>query len=131
MKKVLSIILLCSLVGTLYSGVLLSFFHARSDGSNIILEWQTSQEEAIKEFVVERSASDNPFVEVDEIVPKGNDSFYSFTDKSAYKTADVLYTYRLKIVDMDNSISYSSEISVAHNVSSVKRTWGSIKALFR
>lgn len=131
MKKLLSTFVFLIVTATIYSGVLLSFFHARSDGSSIILEWQTTQENNVKEFIIERSASENPFVEVDEVSPKGNDSFYSFTDQSAYKTNDVLYTYRLKIIDMDNSISYSNEISVAHNVSSVKRTWGSIKALFR
>jgi len=115
----------------LFAGVLLSFFHARSDGTNIIIEWQSTKETGVKDFVIERKTTNSTYVEVSRVDPKGDDNFYSFTDRSAYKTADALYTYRLKIVDIDNSVSYSNEISVAHNVSSVKRTWGSIKALFR
>ena len=115
----------------LFAGVLLSFFHARSDGTNIIIEWQSTKETGVKDFVIERKTTNSTYVEVTRVDPKGDDNFYSFTDRSAYKTAAALYTYRLKIVDIDNSVSYSNEISVAHNVSSVKRTWGSIKALFR
>ncbi len=42
------------------------------------------------------------------------------------------YAYGLVIVDQDGSRSEPMHTFVTHNgVSSVKRTWGSIKALFR
>jgi len=43
----------------------------------------------------------------------------------------MIFIYRLKIVDTNGQASYSNEVSVSHNVSGVKRTWGSIKAMFR
>ncbi|MBE2279223.1 MAG: hypothetical protein IAE91_02440 [Ignavibacteriaceae bacterium] len=62
---------------------------------------------------------------------RGSNSSYSFLDEGAYKSSDVLYIYRLKIIDKDNTQAYSKEISVNHAVSGVKKTWGSIKAMFR
>ena len=58
---------------------------------------------------------------------------YEYTDQTAFKTNDQVYKYRIEIVDKDGSLSYSKEMSVLHNngISGVKRTWGSIKALFR
>jgi len=115
----------------LFAGAMISLFQARSEGEDIILEWQTTQESNLKEFVIQRRTPNGEFTDLSVIVPKGDNSFYSYRDESAYKTSEAFYIYRLKIVDNDGSISYSSEISVSHQVSSVKRTWGSIKALFR
>ena len=57
---------------------------------------------------------------------------YEFTDREVFKTAGSWYKYRLQIVDNDNSYSIlEQEGSISPNFSSIKRTWGSIKALFR
>ncbi len=121
------------LVGTsfIFANALLSFFQAHSDGNDIIVEWQTTQENNLKEFVIQRKTTNSDFIDLDKVKAKGSNSYYSYRDESAYKTTGTLYIYRLKIVDNDNTVSYSAEVSVSHNVSSVKRTWGSIKALFR
>jgi hypothetical protein len=61
-------------------------------------------------------------------------SYYEYIDKSAYKSNDVLYIYRVAIYDKGNegNPAHSNEIPVLHNsVTEVKRTWGSIKDLFR
>jgi hypothetical protein len=39
--------------------------------------------------------------------------------------------YRLKLVRPDKSFTYSNSVSVTHSVSSIKRTWGMIKEMFR
>lgn len=132
-KKVLKTvpILLILLTSLILGGAMISLFQARSDGEDIVLEWQTTQETNLKEFVVQRRTPSGEFTDLEVIVPKGDNSFYTYRDESAYKTSEAFYIYRLKIVDNDNSVTYSAEISIAHQVSSVKRTWGSIKALFR
>ncbi|MFQ5754391.1 MAG: hypothetical protein ACE5HI_20630, partial [bacterium] len=56
---------------------------------------------------------------------------YMYKDKSVFKQLDRSYFYRLKIVDKDNSFSYSKVISVKPTISSARQTWGSIKAMFR
>ncbi len=115
----------------IFANALLSVFQAHSNGNDIIVEWQTTQENNLKEFVVQRKTTTSDFIDVGTVKAKGSNSYYTYKDESAYKTTGTLYIYRLKIVDKDNTISYSAEVSVSHNVSSVKRTWGSIKALFR
>jgi len=83
-------------------------------------------------FVVERKSVNGNFAAVSQpIAAKGNNSSYEFIDENAFKSTDFLFVYQLKIVDKDNKISHSGTVSVSHSVSSVRRTWGSIKALFR
>jgi hypothetical protein len=124
----LSIIILASAV---YAGAFLDYFHGHSEGDNVRLEWRTGEEVNLQSFVIERKTPQSPFVELATIDPKGSNSFYSFLDEAAYKTEDLVFIYRLKIVDNDGPTSFSSEVTVSHNVSGVKRTWGSIKAMFR
>ena len=104
---------------------------ARSQSGNVVVAWQASNETNLKSYIVERKNVNGSFNAVSgEITPQSSKN-YEFVDQDLYKTTGTLYVYRLKIVDNDNSISYSWEVAVPHNVSSVKRTWGSIKALFR
>lgn len=129
---ILGLILLCG--APLIGGAFLDFLAARSDGENITLEWKTRAESNVQMFKVERRASSqNDFVPISDIPSKGSNSYYTFVDRAAYKASETVYVYRLRIVDQNPSApaSYSQEVRVSHSVSSVKRTWGSIKAMFR
>jgi hypothetical protein len=131
MKKTTYFILFIILSALItYAGVDLLKFSARSQNGNVVVSWQTVTESNLKHFVVERKTVNGSFIELGNVAPR-SDKNYEYVDQSAFKTSDQLYVYQLKIVDNDGSVSYSREIQVAHNVSSVKRTWGSIKALFR
>lgn len=117
--------------GALNAGAFIEFINASSDGNNVTLEWKTSKEENVENFVLERKSVNGGFSYITSLEPKGNYSYYNYVDDSAYKTSSgQLYVYRLKIVDKDKSVTHI-DVSVNHNVSSVKRTWGSIKAMFR
>ena len=133
--KHLTIILLffVGLTATLLSGAFLDYFHARSDGNNITLEWKTQSETGVLAFEVQRKAGTNgEYISIGTLEPKGSNSYYSFIDRSAFKSTLSIYLYRLKIADVNGTSSgYSNEVTVSHNVSGVKRTWGSIKAMFR
>ncbi|NMB83038.1 MAG: hypothetical protein GYA14_14595 [Ignavibacteria bacterium] len=124
------LILFLITISVIYAGVELINFTAKSQNGNVILNWQTAAETNLKHFVVERKSIDGNFFEIAVVEPK-SDKNYQYVDQSAFKTLDAVYSYRIKIVDNDGSVSYSGIQSVYHNVSSVKRTWGSIKALFR
>jgi len=124
------LILFLITITVIYAGVELISFTAKSQNGNVILNWQTASETNLKNFVVERKSVDGNFFEIAVVEPK-SDKNYQYIDQSAFKTLDAVYSYRIKIVDNDGSVSYSGVQSVYHNVSSVKRTWGSIKALFR
>jgi bacteriorhodopsin len=118
-------------VAALYAGAYLEYFQGRSEGEDIKLEWKTGEEINLQEFKIERKTPQNSYVEIAMVQPKGSNSYYSYLDQSAYKMSGLIFIYRLKIVDTNGQASYSNEVTVTHNVSGVKRTWGSIKAMFR
>lgn len=131
MKKQLFIFLAILSVSSLLGGVFLDFINAKNEGDNVRVEWKTSNEKDVKEFLVERKTYQGEFNVLESVKPLGPNSYYSFLDQNAYKVSDVIFIYRIKIVDNDNSVSYTKEVSVSHNISGVRRTWGSIKAMFR
>lgn len=132
MKKNFSQILLVLLITTaVFAGTFLEYFHGRSEGDDIRLEWKTKEEVNLQNFKIERKTPQSSFTEIETIQPKGSNSYYSYLDQTTYKTTDMIFVYRLKIVDTNGQASYSNEVTVSHNVSGVKRTWGSIKAMFR
>lgn len=131
MKKNIIIIATLILTSIVFAGATLEFFRGRSESDKVILEWKSREEIALKEFVVERKSVSSEYIPIGIVQPKGNNSFYTFVDETAFKSLGSVYYYRLKIVDFNGSVSYSNEISILHSVSSVKRTWGSIKAMFR
>ena len=130
--KLSTIIVSFLIIATVYAGAYIEYFHARSESDNVRLEWQTSEETNLQKFVIERKTPHSSFTEVASVAPKGNNSNYIFTDQNAYKTNDMVFVYRLKIVDNNDQVTYSADVTVTHSISSVaKRTWGSIKAMFR
>lgn len=129
--KYSTIFVVLLLFATVYGGAFIQYFHGRSESDDIKLEWQTGEENNLQKFVIERKTPQSSFAEVGTVNPKGNNSFYSFTDQNAYKTNDLVFVYRLKIVDNNGQVTYSHETTVSHSISGVKRTWGSIKAMFR
>ena len=132
MKMKVSYTLLVLLFATaIFAGTFLEYFQGRSEGEDVRLEWKTREEVDLQHFKVERKTPQSSFVEIATIQPKGSNSYYTYLDQSAYKPGDLLFVYRLKIVDSNGQISYSNEVSISHSVSGVKRTWGSIKAMFR
>jgi len=129
-RILLPIIILVTAI-TIYAGAFLEYFHGRSEGEDVRLEWKTGEEVNLQNFIIERKTPQSSFVEIATIEPKGSNSYYTYLDQSAYKTNDMIFVYRLKIVDENGQTSYSNEVTVSHSVSGVKRTWGSIKAMFR
>lgn len=130
MKIKFNILLITIISSVIFAGAQLIYFNATSKDGNVILEWKTSTETNLNYFVIERATASGGFIPIARIEPRA-DRTYEFIDQTAFKSADAIYTYRLKIVDNDGTVTYSAPVSVAHSVSSVKRTWGSIKALFR
>ncbi len=131
MKKIIIPILAVIALSTAFATAYLDFFFARSEGDNVKLEWRTGEEHNVQHFIVERKTISGNFIDVATITAKGSNSYYTYVDESAYKSQDLIFIYRLKIVSENNSTTFSSEVSVSHSISGIKRTWGSIKAMFR
>ncbi len=127
----LKIFISLALFTTAFAGAFLEYFQARSEGDNIRLEWRTQEEFNLQHFIIERRNPQTSYIEISTIAPKGSNSYYVYVDENVYKSNDLIFIYRLKIVENNGQVSYSKEITVSHSVSGVKRTWGSIKAMFR
>ena len=116
----------------LFAGARVENFNADSDGDNIILTWNSFEEPDVKHYEILRGPRKDVLNYLSVVNAKGDNSSYSFVDETAYKTSETVYAYGLVIRDNDGSKSEIMHTRILHeNVSSVKRTWGSIKALFR
>jgi len=106
---------------------------AESDGTTIIISWMSADETNVTSFEVERKAGiSGQFFLLGAVSPRGNNTTYEYVDDTAFRIgAESVYEYRVKVLFRDGSSVYSEEITVIHAVSSVRRTWGSIKAMFR
>jgi hypothetical protein len=135
MKHLLSIIFLLSfgcLAG--YQSlqaqtVLLNYFTVSSDGSDVVLEWEVQDEAAVQEFRIFRRMNDEPTgAHVVTVKPNGLRS-YQHLDDGIFKDNGQVISYELQIVTAQRTDTYQASLS--HNPTSIQRTWGSIKAMFR
>ncbi|MFQ5823941.1 MAG: hypothetical protein ACE5JB_07795 [bacterium] len=131
-----SIILLLGL-NFLKAGAIIIDFHGEPGYNKVTLKWTTQNEINLKGFEVQRgfdNKNDKDFKAIGFVktsIEKKDKKNYSFEDKSVFKQIERTFYYRLKILDNDGSFSYSKQISVTPTISSVRQTWGSIKAMFR
>ena len=139
-SKIITIVLILLAAITLFATEnVIDYLRAKSDGKNITVEWKSVDETDVSYYSVERAGSDQIFDEIDTKQAKGYAATYSCVDESAFKIGDVdnkvqsknIYYYRITIVKKDNSRVASTSISVTHNTSSIRRTWGMLKEMFR
>jgi hypothetical protein len=80
-------------------------FYAKRKNNSVSLSWKTETEINTKEFILQRKVG-NGFLDVATIAAQNSPtgSFYSFLDVNSFKGVS---QYRLKIIDMDGTFSYS------------------------
>lgn len=83
---------------------------AVATGSKVLLNWQTGTEEITDKMILQRSNDGMHFTDVTSINAKGIPSSYSYTDEHPYNGRNY---YRLKMVDINNEITYSNIVSVS------------------
>jgi hypothetical protein len=114
------------------STIVLSRFEARTEGSDVIVSWQASVETGVRTYVLERKTRyDVQFVELTRLQAKGANQLHEFRDTRIYKAVGELVEYRLRVVYDDQSFVLVDPISVDYTPTAVRRTWGSIKAMFQ
>ncbi len=96
-----------------------------SDGVDVTIKWSTSEESNTvgDQFEIRRNGTSIGFVPA-----KGSPSAYTYLDQDVFKTSATATTYNYQIF-LDGT--QFAAVSVNHSTSSVKRTWGSLKAMFR
>jgi len=142
MRLILIIILVITgFISGIASMLSLQSFTAITNGTDITVRFVSQNEVGIDNYYIERAkAESNSFVMVKELDPTGNFNTYSFIDEGPFlkksksqeiKNSEDVYIYRIKAVYKDGSISYSDNANVTHKTSSVTKTWGMIKEMFR
>ena len=106
---------------------------ASSDGVNVTVRWVTDDESNVSRFEVQRSSGiDGNFATIAVVSPGSEDHTYSFVDHSAFMRTTTIYQYRVMTYYTNRPDGVpSTPVTVSHTVSGVRRTWGSIKSLFR
>jgi hypothetical protein len=127
-----TILVMMILVTSSFGDATLNSFSGYSDESRIILQWNTSAEQGLSGFEVQRSTDGRTFFEIGFLQAQGRGSGYTFIDDSIIaKVSGRNYFYRLKIMDNQGSSQLSEVISIQSTLDVVPRTWGSLKALFK
>jgi hypothetical protein len=97
----------------------------------IKVEWTINSETDVDHYEVWRSSgSSAPYLV--GVVPRG--TFYLEDKNGLYKTEDQYFNYQVRAIGPNASIQGQSEIvgiRFMSTSSTAKRTWGSIKAMFR
>lgn len=125
------LLLLVVFVGTVLANVVFSRFDARTEGNDIVVSWQASVETNVNEYVLERKTLfDAQFVEMARFQPHGTGFLYRYRDERVFKVQSEQVSYRLRIINSDNSFVVTDAITVDYTPTAVRRTWGSIKAMF-
>lgn len=96
---------------------LFSFTGIKS-GKSVNLDWSTSSEINHSHFVIERSADQVSYTAIGKVKSAGNSNrlnAYAFIDAEAAAIAQPALYYRLKMVDMDGSYTYSNVVVINFN----------------
>lgn len=135
MKKVqvlltllLTLLLMTSL--TVYASITLKYFTATLLGTEIRLQWEVQSEYGITEFQVWKRINSGSASKIYTITPNGS-RVYSYIDPNVMKTDEnqQTYVYTLRVFQGSTYTDFTQTIS--HNPTSIQRTWGSIKSMFK
>ena len=118
-----------------FDDVRLTYFKVDEQGQNFVLTWETDLEEAVRSFEVQRRTtfSNGQYIVVSEYPPHGTKVQYLFRDDQVFKSAaDVqdVVEYRLVVVYQSGARQILASKSVNYTSTALRRTWGSIKAMF-
>ena len=117
----------------LSSDVQLSAFTIQPDGRDFVVTWSTAVEEEVHEFELLRktTSSNDQFVKVFAARPHGTLKEYQFRDSQVYKSGSEQLDYKLDVVFTSGVRETITLKSINYTSTAVRRTWGSLKALFQ
>jgi hypothetical protein len=110
-----------------------SAFTVDPQGNDILLTWQVSVEEDVRVYEVQRRSrfSNNTWVKVADVAPRGSGNTYQYRDDQVYKAASEQVDYQVDAVFNDGTRASTAVKQINYTPTAVRRTWGSIKAMFQ
>ena len=136
-KMLIAILVLVSAVAMVIAGVIRYTPTASSTPDGYVaIRWQTDDETGVQKFEIWRAqvvgTGLGDFVPVGEVErPDVKPPTYEFIDRTVFKSSASLFAYKVRVVFQNRTYSDSDIARVSHVSSTAKRTWGSIKAMFR
>lgn len=112
--------------------VQLSYFDVEAREADFLVAWQTEVEEEVRAYELFRKTSYNDeYMLVQAFDAHGSDKVYEFVDDQVYKSASEEVDYRLDAIFANGLRQQLGHRSVNYTPTYVRRTWGSIKAMFQ
>lgn len=111
----------------------LSFFKVDRENNDMVVTWEATAESGVERYELQRKTryTNNQFVVVTEVNPHGTRKTYRLTDDQVYKVSSEQVDYRLEVVYTNGVREELAMQSINYTPTSVRRTWGSIKAMFQ
>ena len=111
----------------------LAFFKAEAQNGAVVLSWQTKAETEVQRFELWRKTFySTSHVQLDQAFDAhGPGKPYRYVDDEVYKADSELVNYELRVVYKDGSRATLNAIDFNYTTTAVRRTWGSIKAMFQ
>lgn len=116
-----------------FNKVSLSYFKVDRENNDMVVTWESTTEEGVARYELQRRTrfSNNQFVVVAEASPHGTQTPYRIMDDQVYKMSSEQVDYRLEAVYENGIREELASQSVSYTPTTVRRTWGSIKAMFQ
>ena len=95
-----------------------------------VVEWAAQSEDDLDRYEIEVSAELGARTRIVEVEPLGAQHPYVFRDDDLYKGAEMVQ-YTLYAVLDDGGRQLVGSKQIAYTPTAVRRTWGSIKAMFQ
>jgi hypothetical protein len=109
--------------------VIVSDFNLTSDGADVLLEWELPDESGIIEYRLYRRLNQNPSQDHIVTIKADGSGSYRYLDDGIFKRDSKVIHYDLEIIQERKTDVLTN--SITHNPTSIQRTWGSIKAMFK
>jgi len=112
--------------------VKLDYFNVDREGNDFVISWRANVEQEVRSYELYRKttyAAD--FSGVQSFNPHGVGKAYQFKDNQVYKAASEQVDYRLEAVFANGVRQQIAEKKVNYTPTAIRRTWGSIKAMFQ
>ncbi|GMQ81685.1 MAG: hypothetical protein BMS9Abin05_1120 [Rhodothermia bacterium] len=135
LRKTAFILFGLGLVGATFlsGGVRLNSFNIQIEGRDFVVTWKVDVEEDVREYELLRKTamSNDQFVKVFAARPHGTGKDYIYRDTQVYKSGSEQLDYRLDAVYSSGLREILTMKSINYTSTAVRRTWGSLKALFQ
>ncbi|MEX0599204.1 MAG: hypothetical protein WD021_10155 [Rhodothermales bacterium] len=95
-----------------------------------VVQWEAESEEDLHHYEVEIRMQFSPEPRIVEVQPHGAGKPYTYRDDGLFKSGEAVRYTLVAILDTGERIEVGS-MEIDYTPTAVRRTWGSIKAMFQ